>query len=279
MRYLFFLLTIAQSCGFLHGAIIFESKDERGQLWQVDAAVEASGRQSVRIFRDGKTVSTFPGGWIASNARRDLQKKPSPIKDFFVGEENLWIVSRQHADFSVLRKVNLNSGKCEIVEIPRVGHEQMLRIVRLDDSGFPVIRLPKAFSDNVDDWYEFLLRADHSWVDVSEGIFYPFKNPETYSDGMKWCYETIIARNEQRKAKDPNARLIPVPAYKNIVEYCRLNPNEAKMFLGSGNKRHPMVTEEEWKQIQPLLRGNAPTGNNAETQPSDSAPSQASSKK
>ena len=275
MKYLFFLLIITLSYGFLHGAIVFESKDERGQLWQVDANVDASGMRSVRISRDGKTVSTFPGGGIASNVHGDLMKEPSPIKDFFVGEENLWIVSRHQADFSELRKVNLNSGKCEIVEIPRVGHELMLRIVRLDDSGFPVIRLPKAFSDNVDDWSEFLLQADNSWVDVSEGIFYPFKNPETYSDGMKWRYETIIARNEQRKAKDPNARLIPVPAYRNIVEYCRLKPNEAKTFLVLGDKRHPMVTEEEWKQIEPLLKGDKPTIDDTQTKPSDFTPPQA----
>ena len=133
MKYLFFLLIITLSYGFLHGAIVFESKDERGQLWQVDACAEASGKRSVRISRDGKTVSTFPGGGIASNVHGDLMKEPSPIKDFFVGEENLWIVSRHQADFSELRKVNLNSGKCEIVEIPRVGHELMIPVFPLSD--------------------------------------------------------------------------------------------------------------------------------------------------
>ena len=88
-------------------------------------------------------------------------------------------------------------------------------------------------------------------------------------------YYDLLARNEQRKAKDPNARLIPVPAYRNIVEYCRLKPNEAKTFLVLGDKRHPMVTEEEWKQIEPLLKGDKPTINNAKTEPSDFTPPQA----
>ena len=82
MKYPFFLFIITLSYGILHGAIVFESKDERGQLWQVDANVDTSGMRSVRISRDGKTVSTFPGGGIASNARGDLLKKPSPVKDF-----------------------------------------------------------------------------------------------------------------------------------------------------------------------------------------------------